>query len=186
MVGYKDIKDKAIAWATEYKNSVNNNAAYARNAKKWGVGFDGAMTFVFQAQGEITEDFSIFLDLKEGKCLDTKVFGPGEKGPREAPMVIAAPMANWKDVIFKTVDPVTALMQGKLKLKGDMSLVMRFAQAAIELVNSTEKTDRSLFTQYNLGEAAAAPAKEGPKPTKEPVNPAKKAAKKSAKKAAKK
>jgi putative sterol carrier protein len=180
MVSFNDLKGKANAWALEYSNALNASKAYARAGKKWGLDFDGAMMFVFQASGEVAEDFSVFLDLKEGKCLGVKLLGPAEKPPRPAPMVIKAPMSTWKSVIFKELDPVAALMQAKLALTGDMSLVMRFAQAAIELVNATEQTDRSLFTQYNLG-GPAAPAKEAPK-----ASAKKSAAKKSAKKPSKK
>ena len=151
VVRYKDIKDMATAWANEYAEALNNSEAYGRAAKKWGVDFDGSMLFVYLPSGELTDEFSVFLDLAEGKCLSTTVLGPGEEPPRVPTMRISAPMSKWKRVIFREVDPVSALMQGILTLEGDMSLAMRFSQAAIELVNATEQTDRTLFTQYDYG-----------------------------------
>jgi putative sterol carrier protein len=162
MVKFKDIKAKAEKFAEEYKNALNNSKSYARAAKKWGIDFDGALMFVFKASGEMQDDFSVFLDLKEGKCLGTTLVGPGQQPPRPAPMVITAPLFIWKKVIFnKAEDAVTAIMQNKLVLQGDMKLAMRFAQAAIELVKATEQTDRSIFTQYDLGvdETSAVPVK---------------------------
>jgi hypothetical protein len=47
---------------------------------------------------------------------------------------------------------VAALMNKQVELEGDMALVMRYAQAAVDLVNATEQTDRALFAQYDLGE----------------------------------
>lgn len=151
MVKFEDLKDMANNWANEFSNAINASTHYARSAKKWGVDFDGSMIFVFQASGEIEEDFSIFLDLQAGKCLSTQVLAPGEEPPRAAPMIISAPISTWKRVIFKEIDPVAALMQKQLDLVGDMSLVMRYAQAAVDLVNATEQTDRSLFSNYDLG-----------------------------------
>ncbi|HME51089.1 MAG TPA: SCP2 sterol-binding domain-containing protein [Candidatus Lokiarchaeia archaeon] len=151
MVKFEDLKDIATNWAEEFSNAINASTHYARSAKKWGVDFDGCMLFVFQASGEIEEDFSIFLDLQAGKCLSIQVLAPGEESPRPAPMIVSAPMSTWKRVIFKEIDPVAALMQKQLDLVGDMSLVMRYAQAAVDLVNATEQTDRSLFTNYDLG-----------------------------------
>ncbi|HMF29941.1 MAG TPA: SCP2 sterol-binding domain-containing protein [Candidatus Lokiarchaeia archaeon] len=152
MVSFDNIKDLVAAWAAEYASALNNSKAYGRAAKKWGLDFDGSMLFMYQASGELTDDFSIFLDLKEGKCLEAVVLGPEEEPPRPPTLKITAPVSNWKKVIFKEVDPVSALMQGVLTLVGDMSLVMRFSQAALELVNATEQTDRTLYTQYDFGE----------------------------------
>lgn len=151
MVKFEDLKDMATKFAEDFATAINESKAYARSGKKWGIDFDGSMLFVFQASGEVEEDFSLFIDLQTGKCLSTQILGPGEEPPRQPPMVITAPMSAWKSVIFKEIDPVAAMMQKVLNLEGDMSLVMRYAQAAIDLVSATEQADRSLFTSFDLG-----------------------------------
>ena len=46
-----------------------------------------------------------------------------------------APYTRWKEVIKKELDPVKGMMQGKLKLKGDLPTIVRYVKAANELVN---------------------------------------------------
>jgi putative sterol carrier protein len=101
----------------------------------------------------IEEDFSLFLDLKAGQCLGAHILAPSEETPRAPTLLISGSMATWKKVIFKEVDVVAVLMNKMLELEGDMALVMRYAQVAVDLVNATEQTDRLLFTQYDLGES---------------------------------
>jgi putative sterol carrier protein len=49
--------------------------------------------------------------------------------------VIRAPYSRWKDVVRGDLDPVKGMMQGKLKLKGDLPTIVRYVKAANELVN---------------------------------------------------
>jgi len=151
MVKFADLEEMAKAWADEFGNALNASETYASVAAGWGVDFDGSMLFIFEASGEIEEDIGAFLDLQDGKCLGITVLPPGEDPPRPPTLTIRAPMYNWKKVIFKELDVVGAIMQGKLALTGDMTLVMRYTRAAVELVNVAEQTNTAMFTQFDLG-----------------------------------
>ena len=59
---------------------------------------------------------------------------PVEEGEK-ARFIIRAPYSRWKEVIRKELDPVKGMMQGKLKLKGDLPTIVRYVKAANELVN---------------------------------------------------
>jgi len=152
MVKFDELKEVGEKWAAEYCEALNNTPSYQEAAKGWGVDFEGGMVFVMEACGEIEDDVVSFLDLKDGNCLGIKVLKPGEKPPREPIMTLSAPFLMWRKLALKEVDPISSLMQGKLKLEGEMNLAMRYARAAMELANAVEKTDTSFFTQYDLGE----------------------------------
>ncbi|TXT66977.1 MAG: hypothetical protein BAJALOKI1v1_220010 [Promethearchaeota archaeon] len=151
MVKFDELKEIGKKWAAEYCEALNNTPSYQEAAKGWGIDFEGAMVFVMEASGEIEDDIVSFLDLKNGKCLGIKILSPGEKPPREPIMTLSAPFLTWRHLAFKEIDPIQSLMQGKLKLEGDMSLAMRYARAAMELANAVEKTDTSFFTRFDLG-----------------------------------
>nr|MDO8109943.1 SCP2 sterol-binding domain-containing protein [Candidatus Sigynarchaeota archaeon] len=152
-VSFADVKPIADAWVKEYANALNQNAKYARAAKGWGVSFDGSLMFVMEKSGEVDTDINIFIDLKDGKCLDARLLAPGENPPRKPGMTLRCPLWMWKQVAFKEIEPISAIMQNKMKLEGDMKLAMRYASAAMELANTVEKTDRTLFTKFNIGKA---------------------------------
>ncbi|TFG01366.1 MAG: SCP2 sterol-binding domain-containing protein [Promethearchaeota archaeon] len=96
------------------------------------------------------DDIRVFLDLKGGKCLDIKVLRPNENPPRDTILSLKAPMLTWKMLAFGELDPITGLMQNKLKVDGDMGLAMRYSKAALELAKSVEDTDRTILTKYKL------------------------------------
>jgi putative sterol carrier protein len=59
-----------------------------------------------------------------------------EEGER-APYVIRAPYSRWKEVLRGDLDPVKGMMQGKLKVQGDLAMIVRYVRAANELVHLT-------------------------------------------------
>lgn len=152
LITFKDIEELGIAWAEEYCKALNSTPEYEEAAKGWGVDFEGAMMFIMGPAGEITFEIRAFLDLKDGKCLGIKLLQPNEEPPRAPGMTLNASMLLWKKLAFKELNPIQALMSGELKLEGEMGLAMRYSQAAMLLADVTEKTDRSLFTKFDLGE----------------------------------
>jgi len=152
MVNYEDLEEIAKKWAQEYCEALNNSQAYDEAAKGWGIDFEGSMLFVMEKSGEIEDNVSAFLDLKDGKCLSIKILKPDENPPREPIMTLKGSFLLWKKLAFREIDPIQSLMSGKLKLEGDMSLAMRYSRAAMELANATKDTDTTFLTKYDLGE----------------------------------
>ena len=59
---------------------------------------------------------------------------------QSAPFVIVSNYARWKQVIRREIDPIKAMMQGKLKLtKGHMPTIVKYVNASRELVDSTSR-----------------------------------------------
>ncbi|MHA1378918.1 MAG: SCP2 sterol-binding domain-containing protein [Candidatus Helarchaeota archaeon] len=152
MVTFDEIKDMGEQWAQNFCKALNTSEEYAAAAKGWGIDFEGAMLFVWTPSGEIDFEIRTFLDLKDGKCLGIKLLKPGEDPPRPAGMILKAPMNIWKKLAFKELNPVQCLMSGDLKLEGDMNIAMKYSQAAMILADVTEKTDRDLFTKFDVGD----------------------------------
>ena len=53
--------------------------------------------------------------------------------------MIRAPYSRWKDVVLGELDPVRAMMQGKLRVRGDLPTIVRYVKAADELVHLCSK-----------------------------------------------
>ncbi len=82
----------------------------------------------------LEKDTGIWLDLEKGVCREARMVSAEEA--QKAPFCITGEYARWKQVLKKELDPVKGMMQGKLKLKGDLPTVVRFVKASQELVNS--------------------------------------------------
>jgi putative sterol carrier protein len=118
-------------WLKEYVERINRSQGYKEAAADW----EGDVAYMIEAEPDkgVPEDVWAWLDLWHGECRDGKIVGP-EEGEK-ARFVIKAPYSRWKQVIQKELDPVKGMMQGKLKLQGDLPTIIRYVKAAQELVN---------------------------------------------------
>jgi putative sterol carrier protein len=119
-------------WLTEYVERINASKEYEEAAATW----EGDLSYVFEREPDkgVPEDVWVWIDLWHGKCRGAKMNVPPEEGEK-AKFTIRAPYSRWKEVIRKDLDPVKGMMQGKLKLKGDLPTIVRYVKAANELVN---------------------------------------------------
>jgi putative sterol carrier protein len=119
-------------WLDEYVQRINQSREYREAAASW----EGDISYVFEAEPDngVPEELWAWLDLWHGECRDSRFGIPAEEGEK-AKFIIRAPYSRWKEVIKKELDPVKGMMQGKLKLKGDLPTIVRYVKAANELVN---------------------------------------------------
>ena len=120
-------------WIRTYGERINASPEYQEAAATW----EGAVAFVFEAEPDrgVPEDLCAYLDLWHGECRGARMVDPEEGG--RAPYVIRAPYSRWKEVLRGDLDPVKAMMQGKLKVRGDLPTIVRHVRAANELVHLT-------------------------------------------------
>jgi putative sterol carrier protein len=118
-------------WAAEFKRELSGSRAYQAAASTW---THGAVALVVKADPRIgvAEDLGVVLDLHRGQCRDVRVAGRTEAG--EASFCIVGEYARWRAIIRRELEPIKALMQKKLELKGQMTILVRYVSASKELV----------------------------------------------------
>jgi putative sterol carrier protein len=119
-------------WLEAYVERINHSPEYREAAATW----EGDISYVFEAEPDkgVPEEIWSWLDLWHGECRDAKYNIPADEGAK-AKFTIRAPYTRWKEVINKDLDPIKGMMQGKLKLRGDLPTIVRYVKAANELVN---------------------------------------------------
>jgi putative sterol carrier protein len=130
-------------WLVLYRDAINASSEYRTAAADW----EGDITFVFEAEPDkgVPETLWGWLDLWHGECRSASLVTP-EEGDR-APYLIRAPYTRWKEVLEGDLDPVKGMMQGKLKLRGDMPTIVRYVRAANELVNLTMEIETEFLDE---------------------------------------
>jgi putative sterol carrier protein len=122
-------------WAQAFKDEINKSEAYRQAAKgwKWTVGL------VVEAEPDkgFAEARGIVMDLFEGEARDIRV-GTAEEA-RACEFVITAPFSRWRQVATKELDATRGMLQGKLKLKGNLPTIVRYTKASQELTNATTR-----------------------------------------------
>ena len=137
-------------WLAAYVERINASDSYREAAATW----EGDVAYVIEAEPDkgVTEDVWAWLDLWHGDCRAGKVVS-AEEGEK-ARFVIRAPYSRWKEVIKKELDPVKGMMQGKLKLQGDLPTMIRYVRAANELVHLTTSVPTEFLDELPAGSGA--------------------------------
>ena len=134
----------SVEWMEEYKKQINSSEGYKKAGAAWAA---GPVALVISAKPEIgiNEDFGMWLDLHQGVCREAKKVGLEEA--QKAPFCIIGDYTRWKQVIKKELEPVKGMMQGKLKLKGDLPTIVRYVKASQELVECTTRIETKFLDE---------------------------------------
>jgi putative sterol carrier protein len=134
-------------WLDVYRARINGSSEYREAAATW----EGDVAFLFEAEPDrnVPTDLWGWLDLWHGECGAARMVS-AEQG-RGASYVIAAPYSRWKQVLAGDLDPVKGMMQGKLKLDGDLPTIIRYVRAANELVLLTTTVPTEYLDEQPAG-----------------------------------
>lgn len=122
-------------WAKAFKEEVNASDAYRQASKGW------QWTVGLVVEAEPDKNFpdarGVVMDLFEGEAREVRV---GTAADAQAcDFVITAPYSRWKEVANKELDATRGMLQGKLKLKGDLPTIVRYTKASQELTEATTR-----------------------------------------------
>jgi putative sterol carrier protein len=120
-------------WIKAFKDVINESESYRKSAKKW----EGDFYFIAEPGPGVPEPVVLYIDLLHGEALEAGAVA--DESVKSPEFVIRAPVATWRRVIEKKLDPIQGMITGQLKLKGTMGKIMRFPKAASELVNCATK-----------------------------------------------
>jgi putative sterol carrier protein len=127
-------------WLRAYKDAIDTSPELAEAAKDW----ERDIAIVVEAEpdkGMPVDLWTLFV-IDHGRCKEAKLVTPDEG--EKATFVISAPYSMWKDVVQGRVDPIKGMLQGKLKVSGDLPTLAREVKAAESLV----KLARSVTTEF--------------------------------------
>ena len=118
------------AWFDAFVEEINGSQEYRESAADW----EGDIAFHVEAEPDknVPADVWARLDLWHGACRGGGPI-PAEEGAAST-YVLAAPYTRWKDVVLGDLDPIRAMMQGKLRVRGDLPTIVRQVRSANELV----------------------------------------------------
>lgn len=122
-------------WADAFKGELNRSEAYRAAGKgwRWTVGL------VVEAEPDKNwpEAKGLVMDLYEGEARDIRVGSADDA--RNCDFAITASYSRWKDVATEKLDATRGMLQGKLKLKGDLPTIVRYTKASQELTKATTR-----------------------------------------------
>ncbi len=124
-------------WFEEFIEKINASQEYEIAAAAW----EGDIAFQIEAEPDknMPEDVWALLDLWHGKCRGGGVIDAERAA--SAQYLLKAPYSRWKQVLLGDLDPIKGMMQGKLRVLGDLPTIVRQVRAANELVYLTSTVE---------------------------------------------
>ncbi len=120
-------------WAVAWGEAIRASDAYRTAAQRWQWPI-----VITMALGPELPERSVFLDLFEGDCREAR--SAAETDRAAVPFIISGDFQSWKQVLERDLDPILALMTGKLKLtKGSLASLIPYVTSARELVAAASR-----------------------------------------------
>jgi len=127
-------------WVGAAHNAINESEEYEKAAKTW----EGDILFVATDLPDVVaekyggkKELGLWLDLWHGKSRNWEFVE--DVGSKQATFVISATYETWKKVLRGQLNPVRGMMTRKLKVKGSLPKILRYANAAIALLKAVQK-----------------------------------------------
>jgi putative sterol carrier protein len=120
-------------WARACCDALNRSEAYRASAAAW----EGSIVLAMGADpaSGVDAERAVYIDAHRGECRGARV--ASEQEAASAAFVLRADPSTWKRLLSAEIEPVSAVMQGKLKLvRGNLFVLAKFAQAARDMVSA--------------------------------------------------
>ena len=120
-------------WAAAYRKALNENAAYRAAADAW----VGDILLLVRPTDANAPAPGVHLELAHGEC-SAATYHPDARSV-SSEFVYEGTPENWAKLVRHEVDPVKAILDGTFRVKGNLLKLMRFTQAAKELVDTATR-----------------------------------------------
>ena len=124
-------------WCQEWKKRVNANQAFVKYNKGW----KGDLSGIIQADPDnnFPEERYLYLHFHDGSCLDVKMIT--KKEAEKCAFILKGAYIRWYQIAKGELDAVKAMMQGKLKLKGNLPYVVKYVKGVQESIRSMREIE---------------------------------------------
>lgn len=101
--------------------------------------FETDFVFAYEADDKLKEPVYLYVKSSGGGLAEVAELKSVDE--REAEFVVTGPYSIWKGIIKGEVDSMQAVMKGQLKLKGNMSKLLKNIKAQNALMNAMGKLE---------------------------------------------
>jgi len=115
-------------WLQLLEKKLNEDEKYGAIAAKW----EGDMIVVIEPGGNLNTTIIYYLDLWHGKCRRVAILNDVKE--ENAAFILSASYENIAQIVRGKLDPMQAMLTRKLKVKGNMAVMMRNVPTVLDFV----------------------------------------------------
>jgi putative sterol carrier protein len=127
-------------WLKGLETKLNSDEKYGDIAKNW----EGDLFFFIEPTGNLKERLTFYLDLWHGKCRGVEYKPDAFSYPTPA-FTLTATYDNISDILTGKLNPMTAMMTMKLKVKGSMGYMMRNVPTVLDFVRCAQEVTKEIM-----------------------------------------
>jgi putative sterol carrier protein len=128
------------AWLQGLEAKLNSDSRYHEIAKHW----EGDLIFFIEPEGNLKERLTFYLDLWHGACRSVEYQPAAESHPAPA-FTLSASYHNITSILTGKLNPMTAMMTSKLKVKGSMGYMMRNVPTVLDFVRCAQEVTTDIL-----------------------------------------
>jgi putative sterol carrier protein len=126
-------------WLKGLETKLNSDQRYREIAKHW----EGDLFFYIEPDGNLKEQLRFYLDLWHGKCRGVE-YNPQPESHPNPTFALTSTYKNITSVLSGNLNPVTAMMTSKIKVKGSMSYMMRNVSTVLDFVRCAQEVTAAI------------------------------------------
>jgi putative sterol carrier protein len=127
-------------WLKGLKSKLNEDKKYAEIAKNW----EGDLIFIISPVGNLKEQLTFYIDLWHGACRKVD-YNPSLESYLDPTFTLSATYDNITAIVSGKLNPMTAMMTSKLKVKGSMGYMMRNVPTVLDFVRVVQEATEEIM-----------------------------------------
>ncbi len=126
-------------WLKGLETKLNSDGRYADIAKNW----EGDLFIIVEPVGNLKEQTAFYLDLWHGRCRKAE-FQP-DLSSHSPVFTLTSNYDNIKEILTGKLNPMTAMMTMKLRVKGNMGYMMRNVPTVLDFVRCAQEVTKEIL-----------------------------------------
>jgi putative sterol carrier protein len=127
-------------WLKGLEVKLNTDQKYADIARNW----EGDLFIVIEPKGNLKELLTVYLDLWHGTCRKVE-YNPAVSAYPNPTFTLTANYDDIKNIVTGKLNPMTAMMTMKLKVKGNMGYMMRNVPTVLDFVRCMQEVTKEIL-----------------------------------------
>lgn len=128
------------AWLKALEQKLNTDPRYQQIAKNW----EGDLFFFIEPGGNLKEPLTFYLDLWHGACRKVEYQPAAESYPNTT-FTLSASYPDITSILIGKLNPMTAMMTSKLKVKGSLGYMMRNVPTVLDFVRVAQEVTTEIL-----------------------------------------
>lgn len=127
-------------WLKGLEDRLNSDLRYQEIARNW----EGDLFFFIEPEGNLTERLTFYLDLWHGTCRKVE-YKPAPDAYPNPTFTLSASYRDITSILTGKLNPMTAMMTSKLKVKGSMGYMMRNVPTVLDFVRVAQEATTEIL-----------------------------------------